>query len=67
MPIIVPLQVEHHLVGLEEHVNIRVNKLEHMFDSRSLLCLVDVVGIGKTSLAKIINWLLVINFKPQVF
>ena len=46
------LQVERHIVGLEEQVNTCVEKVDMMSDDRGLLCLVGMGGIGKTSLAK---------------
>ena len=48
------LQVESHLVGLEEHVQACVSGLKMIEEdcATSFLCLTGIGGIGKTSLAK---------------
>ena len=54
LPSHVPLQVESHLVGLEDQMRTCVNKLKKMSRTTKLLGLVGMGGIGKTSLAKVI-------------
>ena len=54
LPSHVPLQVESHLVGLEEQMRTCVNILKKMSSAIQFLCLVGMGGIGKTSLAKVI-------------
>ena len=54
LPSYVPLQVESHLVGLEEQMRTCVNKLKKMSGTTKLLGLVGMGGMGKTSLAKVI-------------
>lgn len=48
------IQVDHRMVGVKEHVNTCVKKLEKMSSSTCLLGLVGMGGVGKTSLAKVI-------------
>ena len=46
------LHVEHHLVGVDEHVKTCIHKLKMMFGTTCVLGLVGMAGVGKTSLAK---------------
>jgi hypothetical protein len=52
MPKIVAMKINYYLVGLEEKLNTCIHTLEKMFESTIILCLVDVGGIGKTTLIK---------------
>ena len=52
LPMIQELYIEHHMVGVEEHVRTCINKLEMMSGATCILGLVGMGGVGKTCLAK---------------
>ena len=53
-PLHVALQVESHLIGLEEQLESCINNLRKMSSGTRFLCLGGMGGVGKTSLAKVI-------------